>query len=89
MLSPSVLAVLREGGSTTDSQVASVALQSVVAVLTAITTLATIVAADGLWRGTAVGLGDAIGRAVAMAPRAIALFAVILVATVGLTSPSP
>ena len=85
VLSPSVLTVLREGGSTTEGQIASVALQSVVAVLTAITTLATIVAADALWRGTGVGLGEAIGRAVAVAPRAIALFAVVLVATVGLT----
>ena len=85
VLSPSVLTVLREGGSTTDGQVASLVLQSFVAILTGVTTLATIVAADGLWRGSAVGLGEAIGRAVAVAPRAIALFAVVLVATVGLT----
>ena len=85
VLSPSVLTVLRAGGSTTDGQVASLVLQSFVAILTGVTTLATIVAADGLWRGTAVGLGEAIGRAVAVAPRAIALFAVVLVATVGLT----
>jgi hypothetical protein len=85
VLSPSVLTVLREGGSTTDGQVASLILQSFVAILTGVTTLATIVAADGLWRGTAVGLGEAIGRATAVAPRAIALFVVVLVATVGLT----
>ena len=85
VLSPSVLTVLRAGGSTTDGQVASLVLQSFVAILTGVTTLATIVAADALWRGSAVGLGEAIGRAVAVAPRAIALFVVVLVATVGLT----
>jgi hypothetical protein len=85
VLSPSMLTVLREGGSTTDGQVGSLILQSFVAILTGITTLATIVAADGLWRGSAIGLGEAVGRAVAVAPRAIALFVVVLVATVGLT----
>jgi hypothetical protein len=85
VLSPSVLTVLREGGSTTDGQVASLILQSFVAILTGVTTLATIVAADTLWRGSPVGLGEAIGRAVAVAPRAIALFVFVLVATVGLT----
>ena len=85
VLSPSVLTVLRAGGSTTDGQVASLILQSFVAILTGVTTLATIVAADGLWRGSPVGLGEAVGRAVAVAPRAIALFVFVLVATVGLT----
>ena len=85
VLSPSLLTVLREGGATTEGQVASLVLQSFVAILTGITTLATIVAADGLWRGSPVGLGEAIGRAVAVAPRAIALFAFVLAATVGLT----
>jgi hypothetical protein len=85
VLSPSVLAVLRQGGSTTDDQVASLVLQSFVAILTGVTTLATIVAADALWRGSPVGLGEAISRAVKVAPRAIALFVVVLVATVGLT----
>ena len=84
LLSPSFVAVLRDGQPSIDRQVASMALQAFVAVLGGITTLATIIAADTLWRGTPVGLGAAIGRAMSIVPRAIALFIVVLVATVGL-----
>ena len=83
VLSPSLPAILRDG-QTTDAQVASMALQALVAILGGVTTLGSIVAADRLWRGTGVGLGEAIGRAVSIVPRVIALFIVVLVATVGL-----
>jgi hypothetical protein len=83
VLSPSLIAVLRDGQPTVGGQLASVALQAFVAVLGGVTTLATIIAADGLWRGSGVGVGDAIGRAISIVPRAIALFVVVLVATVG------
>jgi hypothetical protein len=84
VLSPSLPAILRNG-QTTDDQLASMALQAVVAIFGGITTLGTIVAADRLWRGTSAGLGDAVRRAVAILPRVIALFVVVLLATVGIT----
>ncbi len=83
-LSPSLATTLREGQTSTDGQIATMALQAVVAVLGGITTLATIIAADRLWRGTTAGLGDAFARAASILPRVIALFVVVLVATVGL-----
>jgi hypothetical protein len=83
VLSPSLPALLRDGRSTED-QVASMALQAVVAIFGGVTTLGTIVAADGLWRGSSVGLGDAFGRAMSILPRVIALFIVVLLATVGI-----
>src|SRR4051794_30675513 len=83
VLSPSLPAILRDGQST-EAQLASMALQAVVAILGGLTTLGTIVAADRLWRGESVGLGEAFGRAVSIVPRVIALFVVVVIATVGL-----
>jgi hypothetical protein len=85
VLSPSLATILRDARAP-DDQLASIGLQAVAALLGGITTLGTIVAADRLWRGTTVGLRDAVAHGLTILPRVVALFLFVLVATVGLAA---
>jgi len=78
-LSPSIQAVVRDPGSPTGlEQIPGLLAQLLLAFIGVVASLAMIVVTDGYWRGTTVGLGEAVGRAAGMLPRAIGLFLVAL-----------
>jgi hypothetical protein len=59
--------------------------QLIIALLSGVTTLATIVATDHLWRGTSIGLADALGAGVQLVPRALGLLLLGLLIAIGLS----
>ncbi|HEY3333880.1 MAG TPA: hypothetical protein VGK16_01490 [Candidatus Limnocylindrales bacterium] len=86
-LSPSIQAMVRDPRSQSGlDQVPALIAQLLIAFLGMVASLAMIAATDGYWRGTALGLADAVGRAAGALPRAIGLFlvAILLVLGVGL-----
>ena len=78
-LQPSIQAVVRDPGSPTGlEQIPGLLAQLLFAFVGVVASLAMIVATDGYWRGTPVGLGESVGRALTQLPRAIGLFLVAL-----------
>jgi hypothetical protein len=60
------------------------ALQLVIAVMSGVTALATVVATDRLWRGQAAGLGDSLAAGIRLLPRAIGLMLLALLIALAL-----
>ena len=78
-LSPPIQAMVRQPGAGSGAeQIPGLVAQLLIAFVSIVASLAMIVATDGYWRGTAVGLSDAVGRAAGALPRAIGLFLVAL-----------
>ena len=76
----SMQAILRDPGIRSGLEQAPLLVaQLLIALLSLVTTIATIVAADRLWRGSEVGLGEAVGAAAGVLPRAIGLLLVGIV----------
>ena len=74
----SIQAILRDPAAAAADQAPTILAQLGIAVLSGVTTLATIVATDRLWRGRAVGLGEALRGGVALVPRALGLLLLAL-----------
>jgi hypothetical protein len=82
--SDSVQAIARDPAAGGSDPIGVVLEELLIALLTGLTTIATVVATDRLWRGEAVGLGDSIRRGVALLPRALGLLLVVLALALGL-----
>jgi len=66
-------------------QVPLILAQLLIGLLSGVTTLATIVATDHLWRGTPIGLAATLGAGVRLVPRALGLLLLGLLIAIGFT----
>jgi uncharacterized membrane protein YbaN (DUF454 family) len=79
-------ALLRDPGAAAAVDQAPLFLaQLIIALLSGVTTLATIVATDHLWRGTSIGLAEALGAGVRLVPRALGLLLLGLLIALGVS----
>jgi hypothetical protein len=84
-LTPALQDIVRQPGAGTGfEQLPGLAAQLLIAFIGIVASLAMVVVTDGYWRGTAVGLSDAVGRAAGSLPRAIGLFLLAMALGVGL-----
>ncbi len=74
----------RPGIASFADQVPGYAGQLLIAFIGIVASLAMIVATDGYWRGTSVGLSDAVGRAAGSLPRAVGLFLLAMALGLGI-----
>lgn len=84
-LTPPIQEIARRPGAASGfEQVPALVAQLLIAFIGIVASLAMIVVTDGYWRGTAVGLSDAVGRAAGSLPRAIGLFLLAMALGIGL-----
>ncbi|HEX5829086.1 MAG TPA: hypothetical protein VFY23_16290 [Candidatus Limnocylindrales bacterium] len=86
VLSPSLQAIIRDpAGAAGPDQLLFLVAQVLIALLSGVTAIATIVAADAYWRGDAIGLAEAVGRGLRLLPRAIGFLLLGILLVIGLT----
>lgn len=89
LLTPSMQASIRtQTQDSVEERVGFFALSIGLSLLSLFGTIGTVIVTDAYWRGTPIGVGDAVRRAVGQLPRAIGLFLVFLLIVLAISIPA-